>query len=60
MADECTDVATIEASHCSVTGTKRLFCCCEEEGLPEEHLFCSSAMLEREKSSGEQNCWNGV
>ena len=66
MADECTDVATIEEMS--------VFCCWEEEGSPEEHfleivhlkqanaehLFCSSGMLEREKSSGEQNCWNGV
>ena len=67
MAAECTDVATIEEMS--------VFCHWEEEGSPEEHifldsspeaskcrehLFCSSGMLEREKSSGEQNCWNGV
>ena len=67
MADECIDVATIEEMS--------VFCRWEEEGStrgaffgdssPEaskcrEHLFCSSGMLEREKSSGEQNCWNGV
>ena len=67
IADECTDVVTIEEM--------LVFCRWEEEGSPEEHffgdsspeaskcrehLFCSSGMLEREKSSGEQNCWNGV
>ena len=67
MADESTDVVTIEEMS--------VFCCWEEEGSPEEHffgdsspeaskcrehLFCFSGMLEREKSSGEQNCWNGV
>ena len=67
MADECTDVATIEEMS--------VFCRWEEDGSPEEHffgdsspeaskcsehLFFSSGMLEREKSSVEQNCWNGV
>ena len=66
MADECTDVATIEEMS--------VFCRWEEEGSPEEHflssspeaskcrehLFCSSGMLEREKSSREQNCLIGV
>ena len=67
MADECTDVVTIEEMS--------VFCRWEEEGSQEEHLlgdispetskcrehlFCSSGMLEREKSSDEPNCWNGV
>ena len=68
MANECTDVVTIEEMS--------MFFHWEEESSPEEHffeirsspeaskcrehLFCSSGMLEREKSSGEQNCWNGV
>ena len=66
MADECTDVATIEETS--------VFYHWEEEGLTQdifgdssleankcmEHLFWSNRLLEREKSSCEQNCWNGV
>ena len=66
MADECNDVVTTEEMS--------VFCRWEEEVSPEEHvleivhlkqanaeyLFCSSGMLEREKSLGQQICWNGV
>ena len=64
MADECKDVATIEEM-------SEFFYHWEEEGSLEEHFLeivhlkqtnaeSIYSTLEREKSSGEQNCWNGV
>ena len=66
MADECTDVATIEeVGVLSLVGRGLTRGAFFGDSSPEaskcrEHLFCSSGILEREKSSGEQNCWNGV